>query len=127
MTSEGRHESRRASKRWVGYGTARDQGGKRESHDEGAYSVWRRYDHTGALVLAISEREKRNTVLTASKMCDELGVDTINASGTIAFALDSVSRSKAISRVVVWRGMYQTSRDTRGSESFAEMGYQPDL
>ena len=31
-----------------------------------------------------------NAVLSASKKCDELGIDTISAGGTIAFAMECV-------------------------------------
>ena len=33
-----------------------------------------------------------DAVLRASKLCDELGIDTISAGGTIAFAMECVER-----------------------------------
>lgn len=40
----------------------------------------------------LCEVSDANTVLRASKLCDELGMDTISAGGTIAFAMECVER-----------------------------------
>ena len=64
---------------------------RRSSPGESAEGVRMEYENLFALgpLCGVSDPE---TVLDASRLCDELGLDTISAGGTIAFAMECVER-----------------------------------
>lgn len=59
--------------------------------DDGSTNVRLEYENLFALgpLCGVSDAE---SVLRASRLCDELGIDTISAGGTIAFAMECVER-----------------------------------
>ena len=60
-------------------------------HDGDSSQVRLEYENLFALG-PLCEISDPNIVLRASKLCDELGIDTISAGGTIAFAMECVER-----------------------------------
>jgi aldehyde:ferredoxin oxidoreductase len=73
------------------YAIRMGENGGRRTEDSGQESVRMEYESLFALgpLCGVSNSEG---VLRASKLCDELGIDTISAGGTIAFAMECVER-----------------------------------